>query len=42
MCVLEEENENIILNKLAVKINGNILLNKVALKVSENILLTFS
>ena len=42
MCVLEEENENIILNKLAVKINGNILLNKVALKVTENILLTFS
>ena len=42
MCVLKEENENNLLNKLAVKINENILLNKLVVKISENILLTFS
>ena len=42
MCVLKEENENILLNKLGVKINENILLNKVVVKISEKIILTFS
>ena len=41
MCILKEENENILLNKLAVKINEEILLNKVVVKISETIL-TFS
>ena len=42
ICVFKEESGNILLNKLAVKINENILMNKVVVKISENILFTFS
>ena len=41
MCVLKDESENILLNKLAVKINEDIMLNKILVKISE-IIFTFS